>query len=412
MLTFLRENSAWLAAGFLLTLSSSFGQTFFISIFAGEIRAEFGLSHGAWGAMYSLGTLASAIVMVWAGTLTDRFRVRELALVILPLFALACLAMAVVPGAWALPFVIFALRLAGQGMTIHIAIVAMGRWFVATRGKALSVATLGITLGESLLPLLFVALLSVFAWRGLWVLAAGVLLLIIPILLHLLRHERTPQAESTMNSAPGMDGRYWTRSEVLHSWLFWCMVPMLLGPSSFNTALFFHQVHLAELKGISHLSLVALFPLYTAVSIGSMMLTGIAVDRVGTARLLPFLLLPIAGGFAVIGSTGGIIGIAVGMALVGVTSGANSTVPNAFWAEFFGTRHLGSIKAMASAVMVFGSAVGPVLTGQLIDFGIGFETQMILITGYFVLAAALVAYAMRKAAPRLSTPGQIDVVGT
>ena len=80
---FLIDNARWLAAGALLTFMSGFGQTFFISIFAGEIRAEFGLSHGEWGAIYAMGTTASAVVMVWAGALADRFRARTLGPIIL-----------------------------------------------------------------------------------------------------------------------------------------------------------------------------------------------------------------------------------------------------------------------------------------------------------------------------------------
>ena len=136
---FLRENAPWLTAGVLLTFLSSFGQTFFISIFAGHIRADFGLSHGQWGGIYTVGTFVSALAMVWAGGLTDRFRVRVLAPVILVLTALACLAMALNPVWWGLFFVIFALRFSGQGMTSHIAVVAMARWFIASRGKALSI---------------------------------------------------------------------------------------------------------------------------------------------------------------------------------------------------------------------------------------------------------------------------------
>lgn len=410
LIRFLRENFAWLAAGFLLTFTSSYGQTFFISVFAGEIRAEFGLSHGQWGAVYSLGTLASAAVMIWAGALTDRFRVRALALAILPFFAAACLAMAAAPGAWALPLVIFALRFAGQGMTIHIAMVAMGRWFVATRGKALSVARLGVTLGESLLPILFVALLASVAWRGLWVLAAIMILLVLPILLLLLRHERTPQADITLNPAPGMDGRHWTRRDMLHHWLFWCVLPMVLGPATFNTALFFHQVHVADLKGISHLAFVALFPIFTTTSIAGMVLSGVAVDRFGTARLLPVAQLPMAAGFLTLGATDSLPSAALGMAMIGLSAGAAGTLIAAFWAEFYGTRHLGSIKAMGSAAMVFGSAIGPVLTGQLIDIGVGFETQMMLIAVYFLLASALVTAAMRRAAPQLPPAREVDVI--
>lgn len=409
---FLRDNATWLAAGFLLTLTSSFGQTFFISIFAGEIRDAFGLSHGDWGAIYSMGTLASAITMIWAGTLTDRYRVRELIRVVLPVFALACLAMAAAPGAWALPFVIFALRLAGQGMTIHIAIVAMGRWFVATRGKALSVASLGITLGESVIPLSFVALLAVTGWRSLWMLAAGLILAVVPVLLSLLRLERTPQADIDASPAVGMEGRHWSRAEVLRHWLFWLVLPLVLAPSIFVTALFFHQVHLAEIKGIAHLALVALFPVYTACAVATMVASGVALDRLGTTRLLPFLLPPIAGGLLLLSLSQSLAGVALGMALVGMTTGANSTLPNAFWAEFFGTRHLGSIKAMATSAMVFGSAIGPVVTGVAIDAGLGFDTQLGLMAVYCLVATAMAAFGLRRAGRLLSPAGKIDVVGT
>ena len=61
ILAFLRDNAPWLTAGVLLTFLSSFGQTFFISIFAGHIREAFDLSHGQWGGIYTLGTTASAL---------------------------------------------------------------------------------------------------------------------------------------------------------------------------------------------------------------------------------------------------------------------------------------------------------------------------------------------------------------
>ncbi|MFD0982235.1 MFS transporter [Tropicimonas aquimaris] len=410
-LTFLRENTAWLAAGFLLTLTSSFGQTFFISIFAGEIRGAFGLSHGDWGAIYSAGTLVSGITMIWAGTLTDRFRVRELIQVVLPFFALACLAMAVAPGAWALPFVIFALRLAGQGMTTHIAIVAMGRWFVATRGRALSVASLGITLGESLMPLSFVALLGVAGWRSLWLLAALLILCVVPVLLSLLRLERTPQADLDASPSVGMEGRAWQRGEVLRHWLFWLILPLVLAPPFFVTSLFFQQVLLAEIKGIAHLSLVALFPVFTVCAVTTMMVSGVALDRLGTFRLLTFLLLPMACGLLTLSLAHSLPGMALGMALVGMTSGANATLPNAFWAEAYGTRYLGSIKAMATSAMVFGSAIGPVVTGVAVDAGIGFETQLQMMAGYCLIAMLLAAIGLRRAGRLLAPAGEVDVVG-
>ncbi len=400
-LSFLRTNARWLFAGALLTFLSSFGQTFFISIFAGEIRAEYGLSHGEWGGIYTLGTTASAIVMVWAGGLTDRFRARALGWVVLGMLMFACLSMAFNHAVWALPLVIFALRFSGQGMSTHIAAVAMSRWFIATRGKALSVASLGFSFGEALLPLIFVSLMALYDWRMLWVGAALVAFLGIPTLIGLLRQERTPQSMTHSDQSMGMQARHWTRSETLHHWLFWFMVPALLGPGAFNTAFFFHQVHFAEVKSIAHVDLVAMFPFYTIISIGAMIASGWALDRLGTGRLIPWFQLPMVAAFLAFAYASGTPTLLLGFFFLALTTGFNTTLPMAFWAEFYGTRNLGAIKAMAVAVMVLGSAIGPGITGYGIDLGLGIETQYILIAGYFIFATVMMAIGVNRARPLL-----------
>lgn len=403
-IAFLRENIRWLSAGMLLTFLSSFGQTFFISIFAGEIRTEFGLSHGEWGGIYTLGTGLSAVIMVWAGGLTDRFRVRALGAIILAMLLLACFFMAFNRAVWLLPLVILALRFTGQGMTSHIAVVAMSRWFIATRGKALSIATLGFALGEALLPLIFVALMLVYDWRLLWGLAGIVAALGIPVLLMLLRQERTPQALASSDQAVGMNARHWTRNQAFRHWLFWFIAPAILGPSAFNTAFFFHQVHFADVKSMTHVELVAMFPFYTLVSIGAMILSGWALDRLGTARLIPYFQLPMVAAFVLFAYATGPVAMVLGFFFLGLTTGANTTLPAAFWAEFYGTQHIGSIKALAAALMVLGSAIGPGLTGMAIDFGLGIETQYLLIAVYFIFASAMVFAGVTRARPLLPVP--------
>ncbi|WP_298851402.1 MFS transporter [uncultured Ruegeria sp.] len=387
---YLVDNATWLGTGVLLTFLSSFGQTFFISIFAGEIRAEYGLSHGAWGGLYTLGTTLSAIVMIWAGGLTDIFRVRVLGPVVLAGLALAGLAMALNTWLPLLPVVIFLLRLFGQGMSTHLAVVAMARWFTVTRGKALSIASTGYAIGEAMLPLIFVAAMAFLDWRWLWIIAAGITVLGIPVLTRLLREERTPQSLSSEFSATGMQGRHWSRRDALFHPLFWFMVPSILAPSAFITAFFFHQVYLADAKGWQHIQLVALFPVYTGVSLLSLFAAGWALDKWGTARIMPFYQLPIAVGFVILGMTDSISGATIGLVFLGLTVGANSTLPSAFWAEFYGTRHIGAIKAMAAAILVLGSAIGPGLTGILIDTGISLNTQFIWIGVFFILVCVLV----------------------
>ena len=400
-LAFLRENAPWLTAGMLLTFLSSFGQTFFISIFAGEIREAFQLSHGEWGGIYTLGTTASAAVMVWAGGLTDRFRVRALGAIILAMLTLACVSMALNPVWWLLPLVIFALRFTGQGMTSHIAVVAMSRWFIATRGKALSIATLGFAAGEALLPLIFVSLMLSIDWRILWIVAGFIAMAGIPILVMLLRKERTPQSMAGSDQSLGMEARHWTRNQTFGHWLFWFMVPALLGPSAFNTAFFFHQVHFAEVKSVSHFELVAFFPFYTGISILAMVASGWALDKVGTARLIPFMQLPMVMAFLFFAFAESSLGLWLGFLFLGLNTGVNTTLPAAFWAEFYGTRFIGSIKAMAAAVMVLGSAIGPGITGLGIDLGLGIETQYIGVALYFAFTTVLMSIGIARARPLL-----------
>ena len=402
MFRFIIQNSRWLAAGALLTLMSSFGQTYFISIFAGEIRTTFNLSHGDWGAIYGFGTFASAIAMVWAGGLTDIMRVRRLGPIVLAALAASCLFMAFNPWVALLPVVIFCLRFSGQGMSTHIAAVGMSRWFAANRGKALSVANLGFSIGEATYPLLVVALMMLFVWQGIWVLAAFIAVLSIPALVWLLREERSPQSMATEDQSVGMNGRHWTRNQTLAHPLFWFMMPAFVGQSAFNTAFFFLQVHFSEIKGWDHFQLVAMFPVYTGVAIGSMILSGVLLDKIGTARLIPYFQLPMIFAFLLFAYGQSLLAALLGFVLLGLTSGATATLPNAFWAENFGTKHLGSIKAAAAAAMVLGSAIGPALTGVLLDFSLPLEAQYVGVSVFFGASSLLMWVGVSRA--RNSTP--------
>lgn len=400
-LRFIRANWLFLLAGFLLTFTSSYGQTYFISLFAGEIKGDFGLSDGQWGGIYTIGTTMSAVVMIWAGVLTDRFRVRALALCVMLALAAACVAMAVNTSWVLLIGVIFALRLTGQGMMSQLGSVAMVRWFEATRGKALSLASMGFAAGQAILPVAFVAMFAFVSWRSLWILAAVLVVLTIPFLLMLLRRERTPQSMAEEAQIAGMHGRHWTRGEMLRSGLFFLMIPMIIGPSAWGTALFFQQVHLTEVKGWELVSYVALMPIYTVASIAATFVSGWAVDRFGVSRVVPFQMLPFAFSFAVLAVADTIFMAGVGLVIFGIGQGVQSTASASFWAEYFGTRHIGSIKSVAAALMVFGSAIGPGISGALIDLGIDFPQQMPPIAVYYLIAAALATYGIIRYQPTL-----------
>lgn len=399
---FLKQNAPWLAAGGLLTFGSSFGQTYFISVFAGEIRGEFGLSHAEWGSIYALGTFCSAALMLAVGGLVDGYRMRPLAMANLGVFALVCLAMAAVPSAWALPFVIFGLRFCGQGMSTHLAMVGVARWFAARRGRAISIVTMGFSAGEAMLPYIFVTLIGLIGWRMSWIVAAGLLLVYIPLVRLLLRRERSPRGEVAVDTSPGMLGRHWTRGQALRHWLFWACMPGLLAQPIFGTAFFFQQVHLTEVKGWQLDQFAQLFPIYTAASFGALLLGGWLVDRFGTGRVMPLYLLPAAGCFLLVSLSDSLLVAAAAMALFGLMQGTSAATLGAFWPEYFGTRHLGAIRSTATALMVFATALGPVGTGVLIDMGVPYEHQLQVMAAVIVAVSVLFALVFARARRLLS----------
>ena len=383
------DNARWLAAGVLLTWSSSFGQTYFISLSAASIRSSFGLSHGDWGMIYTIGTIISAITLVQTGWLADRMRVRTLAIFVLIGFTAMCLAMATVSSWWGLIAVVAGLRFCGQGMMSHLALTAMGRWFRAQRGRAVAIGSLGFALGEALLPMIFVAVSAAIGWRGSWMLAGATLVVFtFPVLMFLLQRERTPQSAATIHDSAGIGGRHWRRSEAMRHWLIWALLPGILAPSFMITALFFHQVHVTEIKGWALSSYVIVYPLYSAVLISCNLVSGILIDRFGSARLLPFYLMPMAVGFALYGLISDFWLAPAGLAFIAVSQGAGQAMLGSIWPEYYGTRHLGAIRSLVIALTVTASAIGPGITGWLIDYGIGFEFQFLMMSAYLVCVSA------------------------
>lgn len=387
-LAFLRDNARWLAGGFLLTLFSSFGQTFFISLSAGNIREEYGLSHGGFGTLYMVATLASALTLPRLGQIVDHYSVRQVALFIIPMLALAAVSMAFSTNIVLLALTIYLLRLFGQGMLTHTSFTAMGRWFSAQRGRAVSVVTLGHNAGEAILPLIFVAVSASVGWRNTWLMAAAALILVaLPVIVSLIAVERAPRASDPV--ARISDARDWTRAEALRDPVFYLLFLGVMAPSFIGTVIFFHQVYLVELRGWSIELFAGTFTLMAVMTATFALISGQLIDRFSAVAMLPVFLVPLGAACLILGVFDGQWSAFAFMALLGVSWGFSSTLFGALWPEIYGSKHLGSIRALAVAVMVFASAMGPGLTGLLIDFGVSYPGQIIAM-GVYCFAISLV----------------------
>lgn len=375
-------------AAFFLTMSSAFGQTYFIGVFAPALKGEMDLTDGTFGLFYTFGTLASAGVLMWAGKLADRYPIRRLAVVVLLGLAGVCTVAAGLESAWLLLPVLFGLRLFGQGWLGHLAITGVARWYAHRRGRMMSFAVLGFPAGEAIMPFAAVTLIGAVGWRQTWLFAAASLCLIsLPLVLFFLRREPPPELTGSGGDARAGDQRHWTRGEVLRRPEFFGVLSGVAAPSFVMTAIIFHQAYLVDLKGWSLAWFVGWFPVYAGVSVVTALATGWLVDRVGSRRILPFFLLPMTVGVLVLTFTDSPYAVPAFMGLGAITSGSASTLLGALWAELFGTRHLGAIRGVAFAALVLASALGPGLVGVLLDAGVRLEHQYLAMAAYALVAA-------------------------
>lgn len=405
-LEFIRRNVRWLLAGAVLTMASTFGQTYFITLFGAQIRRDFGLSNGDFGLIYMVVTLASALTLMQVGQLADIMRMKTLGLISLAGLAVACGLMSVA-GSWVfLALVIYLLRLGGQGMLSHVAMTAMARWFNRFRGRALAFAAMGHAAGEAALPGFAILAAGQMGWRGSWVLAAIVIVvMIVPVFFVLTRRER-PAGETaeTVSSEHDGDGKYhWSRKQVIRDPLFYLLLSATLAPSFVITSTFFHQGYLIESKGWTLAIWAGFYPFFALSSIVFSLLGGWATDRWSARQMLPVYMLPMALAVVVLAYGSSIASGLFAMVAIGATTGMGQTVSSALWAELYGTRYLGSIKAMTASGAVFSSAIGPGVTGILLDKGASLSSLFVSMAVYTCLISMvflfLVKYLMRSRQP-------------
>ena len=376
-------------------LCSSFGQTFFISLSAGEIRSEYGLTHGQFGLLYMLATLGSALTLPWLGKIVDHFTPAQVTLFIIPMLALGALGMAFSTHLVLLVIVIYCLRLFGQAMMAQNALTATARWFTASRGKAISIVTLGQNAGEAIFPFIFVFVVALTGWRNAWLASAFFLIVLaLPVATVLLSKDRQPQSDELL---PKMTAsKHWTRSEVMRDAFFWLMMLGIMAPPFIGTTIFFHQIYLVELREWSLPVFASAFSLMAITTIVFVIISGTLVDRFSAISLLPSFLIPLACACFVLGGVDAQWAPFVFMGLLGISYGFSSTLFGAIWPELYGTQHLGSIRSIIVAITVFGTAAGPGITGWLIDINVSYLAQ-IMVMGVYCLCACIGMYFISKA---------------
>ena len=162
---FFSKNKVVISTGFLLTFFSSFGQTFFISLYVPSIISELRINNSSFGAIYGSATILSSITLAYAGKFIDTVSVRKYTILTSLLLMISCLVMAFSYNLFFIFAGFWGLRLAGQGLLSHISGTAISKIYTETRGKALSLTSLGYPAGEALLPILTGSIILLAGWR-------------------------------------------------------------------------------------------------------------------------------------------------------------------------------------------------------------------------------------------------------
>lgn len=404
-LPLIRAEWRLLGFGFVMTFCSSFGQTYFISLFGGEIRADMGLSHGLFGAIYSGATLCSAVLLLKTGGLIDKYDLRHFSYGVILALALGGLLLAGSQTVWMLFLAILVLRHSGQALMSMAGATAMVRYLNHHKGKANALSGMGYSISEAVLPPLVVAMMIAIGWRQSWLVWSALLLLLLPLGVRWFLRDQSRrhrdyllglQQRAEQASTGGFSGqRQWTRAQMLRDPLFYLFIPALLAQPMLFTGFMFHQVQLVESKGWSLVVWGSLYTLYALVSTGMKLVAGLLIDRFGAIPLVPLVSLPMALGLALL-AVGDSLWVAVGfMILLGITVGGYATLSSPFFAEKYGTLHLGEIKSVSTAAMVLASAIAPVLMGWLIDLGVGLEVQALGGVLYVAIASTTAGLAWR-----------------
>ena len=402
----IRREWRMLLFGFVMAFGSSYGQTFFIALFSGDIRSELQLSHSGFGLLYSAATLASAGILLWSGSIIDTWDLRRVSYLTVIGLTAGCLLAGVAQGPLLLFLGLLLLRHTGQALMSMTGLTSVIRYIPEGRGKASAIATSGFAVAEAVMPLLAVALLAALGWRQSLYIWGGALLLIMPPLIWVLlqghgrRHANyldTLQPGYTPAGGYHAPARHqWTRAEMLRDPLLYLFLPALLAQPLLFTGFMFHQVQLVTEKGWALSFWAGLYVLYAVTSSLVKFAAGLLIDRLGAQRLLPFIILPLGAALLLLGLVDVPLAAVGFMFLLGLSTGFYTTAASPFYAERYGTLHLGAIKSVTTAIMVCATAVTPVVMGWALDAGVLLSDMALAAAAYVVLASAAAAIACQR----------------
>jgi predicted MFS family arabinose efflux permease len=382
--------------GFIFTFFSSFGQSYFLGLFNSSIREALSISHGQFGSIYASATLCSSILLIWVGKKIDDVNIFKFALFVIILLSFACFFFSKVSSVILLFIAIFLMRFSGQGMMSHTASTTISRYFTRTRGKALSISWFGLSSAEFILPVLMVYLLTIIDWRNLWLIFSVIVLLVLPFFSFLLiKNLNLDSREAKDANIKEVKIKQWKRAEVIKDYRFYIICLNMLAMPWIFTGFAVFQSFVQTSKGWGPYIIAQSFMSYSILSVLTLFISGFLIDKFTSRKLLVYMNIPLLISVIVLFYFDSSVTAFIFLGLIGISNGFANILGSSTWAELYGVKHLGSIKALTTALMVFATAFGTALFGFLIDKGFS-VSNIAAVSGAYIFVSLILLFLIRK----------------
>ena len=387
--------------GFIFTFFSSFGQSFFLGLFNSSIRDALSITHGQFGTIYASATLLSSLIIIWVGKKIDDIDVFKFGSFVTLLLSFSCYFFSKVSSVTFLFIAIFLMRFSGQGLMSHTATTTISRYFTKSRGKALSIGWFGLSTAEFILPVFVIYLLTFMEWRNIWISISFVILFLPIISYFLIKNIKLDSREidSDKNKKKSII-KNWKRIEVIKDYRFYIVCANMLAMPWIATGIFVYQSFILSSKNWGPYVIAQSFMAYSVLSVITLFIAGFLIDKFSSRKLLIYMNLPfLLSLFLIIVFDNPLISFLF-LGLIGISNGLANVLGSATWAEVYGVKHIGSIKALTTALMVFSTAFGTALFGLLIDAGFSIEQVAFVSFIYIAIAAVLLFFVRNKLNPK------------
>ena len=385
--------------GFIFTFFSSFGQSFFLGLFNSSIRDTLSITQGQFGSIYASATLLSSFLLIWVGKKIDDINIFKFAFFVTLLLSLSCFFFSKISSVIFLFIAIFLMRFSGQGMMSHTATTTISRYFTKSRGKALSTCWFGLSTAEFILPVLIVYLLTVTTWQNIWIFISILVLIFLPITSFFLIKKLNFESREETNEKDLKNIKQWKRIEVLKDYRFYIICLNMLAMPWIATGVFIFQSFISESKGWGTFVIAQSFMVYSVLSVITLLISGFLIDKFTSRKLLIYMNIPLMLSAFVLMYFDNPFSSFVFLGLIGISNGLANVLGSSTWAEIYGVKYIGSIKALTTALMVFSTAFGTALFGLLIDKEFSIEKIALVALIYMTLSIILLFLVKNKLNP-------------